>query len=108
MIPGLLTFEMVLSLSRGGKILLNTKKIHTGCLIEFSNGKEKFLASVIEVRSYPTLEAYLNDVTFQMALPGISSFEEAAKVYYQWSTPDEIEKHGFLGIFIKPITEKVN
>ncbi len=81
------------------------QKIHMGCFIEFSNGKENFLASVVEIRSYPTLEAYLNDVTFQMALPGISSFEEAVKVYYQWSTPDEIEKHGFLGIFVKPITQ---
>lgn len=79
------------------------QKIHAGCLIEFSNGTEKFLASVIEIRSYPTLEAYLNDVTVQLALPGISSFEEAMNVYYQWSTPDEIEKHGFLGIFIKLI-----
>lgn len=84
----------------------NTSKyqdICVGCLINFSNGKENFLASVVEIRSYPNLEAYLTDVTIQMALPGIFSFEEALKVYYQWSTADEIKKHGFLGIFIKPI-----
>jgi ASC-1-like (ASCH) protein len=81
------------------------QKIQVGCLIDFSNGKESFLASVVEIRSYPTLEAYLNDVTFQKALPGISSFEEAMKVYHQWSTPEEIQKHGFLGIFVKPITQ---
>jgi ASC-1-like (ASCH) protein len=90
----------------GRKNTPKNQTIHTGCLIEFSNGKEIFLASVLEIRSYSTLEAYLNDVTFPMALPGLSSFEEAVKVYHQWSTPDEIEKYGFLGIFVKPIHNK--
>lgn len=78
------------------------QKIQPGSLIEFSNGKENFLATVVEIRAYLSLEAYLNDVTFQVALPGISSFEEAVKVYHQWSTPAEIKEHGFLAIFIKP------
>lgn len=81
------------------------QKIQVGCLINFSNGKDSFLATVIEIRSYPSLEAYLTDVTFQLALPGITSFEEAIKVYHQWSTPEEIQKYGFLGIFVKPITQ---
>ncbi len=81
------------------------QNIRVGCLIDFSNGKENFLASIVEIRSYPTLEAYLSDVTIHMALPGISSFEEAVKVYHQWSMPDEIKKYGFLGIFVKPITQ---
>lgn len=78
------------------------QKIHVGCLIEFSNGKETFLASVTEIKSYTSLEEYLYDVTFQKALPGVSSFEEAVNVYTQWNTLDEIKKVGFLGIFVNP------
>lgn len=79
------------------------QKIHAGDLIDFSNGQENFLAQVVEVKSYVSLEDYLKDVTFQKALPSVTSFEEAVNVYLQWSTPDEIRKSGFLGIFVKPI-----
>lgn len=77
------------------------QNISAGDLIEFSNGNESFLVRVSEVRKYQTLEDYLRDVTFQKALPGVSSFEEAVKVYHQWSTTEEIKKYGFLGIFVK-------
>lgn len=79
------------------------QKINVGDSIDFSNGKENFSAIVVEIRVYTSLEDYLKDVTFQKALPGTSSFEEAINIYHQWSTLEEIEKHGFLGIFIKPI-----
>lgn len=79
------------------------QKIQVGDLIDFSNGTESFLAVVVEIKQYPLLEDYLKDVTFQKALPGVSSFEEAVNTYHQWSTPEEIQKNGFLGIFIKPL-----
>ena len=81
------------------------QNIRAGCIIDFSNGKDNFLVLVVEVRSYPSLEAYLNDVTFQKALPGVSSFEDAVNVYHEWSTPEEIQKHGFLGIFVELLKE---
>lgn len=79
------------------------QEIKVGDFIDFSNGKENFLATVTDIKSYASLEDYLEDVTFQKALPDISSFEEAIKIYHQWSTPEEIQKYGFLGIFIKPV-----
>lgn len=79
------------------------QKIQVGDFIDFSNKEETFLAIVTDIRLYATLEDYLNSVTFQKALPGISSFEEAINIYYQWSTPEEIRKYGFLGIFITPL-----
>lgn len=79
------------------------QKIRVGDIIDFSNEKENFLAIVTDIRVYASLENYLNDVMFQKALPGISSFEEAINIYHQWSTPKEIQKYGFLGIFIKPL-----
>jgi ASC-1-like (ASCH) protein len=83
------------------------QKIQVGDLIEFSNEKETFLAIVTNIKAYASLEAYLKDVTFKKALPGISSFEEAINIYHQWSTPEEIRKFGFLGIFIKPLNVQV-
>jgi len=77
------------------------KKIQVGDFIHFSNGTEHFLSQVTEIRPYSSLEEYLHDVTISKALPNISSFEEAINIYLQWSTPDEIKQHGFLGIFVK-------
>ncbi len=79
------------------------QKIHVGDLIDFSNGKEIFRAIVTEIRSYTSLEDYLDDVTVQKALPNIASLEDAVKIYHQWSTPEEIQTFGFLGIFVKPV-----
>lgn len=91
----------------GRKNIPRYQKIQVGDFIDFSNGKENFLALVIEIKSYELLEDYLNDVTVQKALPGISSFEEAINIYHQWSTSEEIRKYGFLGIFIKPLEVQV-
>lgn len=86
----------------GRKNSPKNQKIKVGDFIEFSNGNETFLALVEEVRAYSSLEDYLKDVTFQKALPGVSSFEDAIATYLQWSTLDEIKENGFLGIFVKP------
>lgn len=87
----------------GRKNSLKYQKIQEGDFIDFSNGNENFRAIVTEIRTYVSLEDYLNDVTVQKALPNVISLEEAIKIYHQWSTPEEIQKQGFLGIFIKPI-----
>ncbi|MFZ4772600.1 MAG: ASCH domain-containing protein [Chlamydiia bacterium] len=79
------------------------QSIQVGDLIDFSNGMDQFRAIVTEIRSYTSLEEYLTDVTVAKALPKVSSFEEAVKIYHQWSTPEEIQKYGFLGIFVEPV-----
>lgn len=79
------------------------KRIKLGDRINFTNGKENFLADVIEIRQYPTIEKYLEDVTPEVALPGIKTIEEALNVYYQWSSEEKIREYGFIGIFIKPL-----
>jgi ASC-1-like (ASCH) protein len=80
------------------------RKIKAGDQINFTNGKESFVADVIEIRDYDTLEKYFADVTLEKALPGIETVEEALNVYHQWSTEEQIKQYGFLGIFIKPQT----
>lgn len=78
-------------------------KIKAGDRIHFLNGAVSFLADVTEVREYPSIEKYLEDVTLEKALPGVKSLEEALQIYYQWSTEENIRKYGFLGIFVKPL-----
>lgn len=78
------------------------KKIKVGDKINFSNGKESFIANVTEIREYDTIEKYLEDVTPEKALPGIKTTEEALNIYYQWSPEEKIKQYGFLGIFITP------
>lgn len=80
------------------------KKIKVGDQINFSNGKESFIADVTEIREYASLEKYLENATLEKALPGIKSIEEGLDIYYQWSTPEKIKEYGFLGIFIRPVS----
>lgn len=68
------------------------QKIQPRDLINFLHAKESFLARVLEVRRYPSLEAYLEDVTFQKALPNVSSLAAAVAIYHRWHTPEEIQK----------------
>ena len=87
----------------GRKNIKIYSEITAGDTINFSNGKETFSAIVTEVRSYVSIEQYLFDVTVEKALPGINTVDEALKIYYQWSTQEQIRKYGFLGIFITPL-----
>lgn len=87
----------------GRKNTHSYQKIKVGDKINFSNGKESFIADVIEIREYDSIEKYLEDVTLEKALPGVKSLEEALNIYYQWSTEEKIRQYGFLGIFIKPV-----
>lgn len=87
----------------GRKNTHSYKKIEAGDKINFSNGKESFVAIVTEIRSYDSIEKYLEDVTLEKALPGIKTIEEALNIYYQWSTEEKIRQYGFLGIFVKPV-----
>jgi ASC-1-like (ASCH) protein len=74
------------------------QKYKVGDCIRFYNGKESFLTVITKINLYPSLDAYLHDVSPSTALPTIDSFEEAKKIYLQWSTEEEIEQWGFLGI----------
>lgn len=96
-------------IKQGRKPVEGRKKTHTykrikvGDYINFSNGKESFLAAVTEIRDYDTLEEYLEDVTLAKALPGVKTMQEALDIYYEWSPEEKIKQYGFLGIFVEPI-----
>lgn len=86
----------------GRKATHTYKKIAVDDFINFSNGTDSFKALVTEIREYDSLEAYLNDVSLEKALPGVKTLQEGLDIYYQWSPEEKIRQYGFLGIFIKP------
>jgi ASC-1-like (ASCH) protein len=47
----------------GRKATHSYKKIKAGDFINFTNGKESFVAAVTEIREYPSIEQYLDDVS---------------------------------------------
>lgn len=65
----------------------------------------EFRATVTGITEYKghadNLRAFLETEILARALPGTRTIEEGMKVYYQWSTPDEIARHGFLGIQVR-------
>jgi ASC-1-like (ASCH) protein len=88
----------------GRKKTHSYRKIKVGDQINFINGDESFFANVTEIREYPTLEQYFEDVSLEKALPGITTLEEGLKIYAEWSTEAQIRQYGFLGIFVEPIS----
>ncbi len=62
--------------------------------------KKTFLASVEKVDCFDSIDDYLKEVTVEKALPGVKTFEEALQIYSQWSTPEQIQQLGFVGIWI--------
>lgn len=87
----------------GRKSTHSYKKIQAGDQINFSNGTQSFTAEVVEIREYPSIEEYFEDVTLEKALPGIKTIAEGLDIYYQWSSEEKIKQYGFLGIFVKPL-----
>ncbi len=85
--------------------------IKVGDTLTFTDGedtKNNFDTIVVGVNKYDGKEAlikYLETETLARALPGIKTIEEGMKIYHQWSTPDEITRHGFIGIQIERIVK---
>jgi ASC-1-like (ASCH) protein len=65
--------------------------------------KETFSVKCVDVKRYSSLREYLETETLDRTLPGISTIEDGMSIYYQWSTPAEIEQYGFLGIHLEVI-----
>jgi ASC-1-like (ASCH) protein len=51
------------------------------------------------------LRRYLEGESLARALPGIATLEEGEAVYLQWSSAEEIEKYGMLGIQVKVLRQ---
>lgn len=51
----------------------------------------EILFMIKRVSRYPSLNQYLLQEGLRATLPGVTTLEEARKIYYQWSTPEQIE-----------------
>lgn len=83
------------------------KQLKTNDIVIFKCVEEdkQFYATVLKVDVFKDLDEYLKSVTLAKALPGITTMKEARRIYYQWSTPKEIEEQGFVGIWIKVLMQ---
>lgn len=70
----------------------------TGDKLVFALGEQEFVTTITKISKYKTLEDYLEGETLARALPGVLTLEEGVNIYLQWSTREEIEENGFLGI----------
>lgn len=72
-----------------------------GDALIFTYENQHFETTITAIHHYKSVEKYLEGETLARALPGVKTFEEGVKIYLQWSTREEIERHGFLGIQVK-------
>ena len=76
-------------------------KLKVGDQIRMVNGLRSFVVKVMDVRRYGSVRKYLENEGLEPTLPGIATVDEGIRIYRQWSTKEEIEKHGFLAIEVK-------
>ena len=73
-----------------------------GQLVTFYCDNDSFLAEIIKVVKYATLDDYLMIEGIQNALPGIASFHDAVDVYLGFNSREQIQKSGgFLAIHVQ-------
>lgn len=81
------------------------RDVRAGDTLRFRNGQASFLAEVVAVRLYgpgpDSLRQYITTETLERVLPGIATPEEGCAVYLQWSTPEEIARHGMIAIQVR-------
>jgi ASC-1-like (ASCH) protein len=79
------------------------KNLKPSDCIRFECGEKAFLANVERVESFQSIAEYLEKVSLDKALPGITDFNEGLRIYAQWNRDEEVEKHGFVAIWIRII-----
>lgn len=85
----------------GRKGSVKNRLIQPGDSLLFCCDDRQFLTLVKHVDAFATVLDYLNEVSLEAALPGVSSIEEGLRIYSQWSTDEEIHRLGFLGIWVE-------
>ena len=76
-------------------------KLKNGDILRFFNGDEWFYAKVVKISKYRSMKEFIKQNDLNNILPGIKNFEDAMKVYTQWTSFEELNKYEFLGIHIE-------
>lgn len=93
----------------GRKISSTWKKIRRGDIITMTcSGEIPFDVKVTAINMYlpslgDPLKEYLLKETLERTLPGVIDIEEGKRIYLQWSSKEEINKLGMMGITVKVI-----
>lgn len=76
------------------------QNIHPDDTVELFCGNESFRAKVTRIEKYSSIEEYLDEVGLEKALPGVKTLQEGLKIYFKWSSPEEVKQWGFIAIYI--------
>lgn len=78
--------------------------LQVGDWVRFVNNNESFIAKIVKINKYFSLEDFLTIETLERVLPGIKSIEEGKRIYMaapiNW-TVEEISKYRIMAIEIK-------
>ena len=99
------------SLIRDGKKKVEGRKgspkwnnLKAGDTVSFVNNNESFLAKIIGINKYSSLEEFLTTETLSRVLPHIRTIEHGKKIYMSppinW-TQEEIDEYGILAIEVQ-------
>jgi ASC-1-like (ASCH) protein len=82
----------------GRKLSPTWSKIKVGDIITMTCNSSYFNVLVTGINKYNSLKEYLLGETLQRCLPGVTSIEDGERIYLQWSSIEEINKYGMIGI----------
>ena len=86
----------------GRKCSAKYAALQPGEIIKFYCDQDSFLAEVVKIVKYLTLEDYLTVEGVENALPGVKSFDEAVNIYLGFNSRERLKQYdGFLAIYIK-------
>ncbi len=89
----------------GRRKSLKWANLRTGQIIPVTHREtgEIRMFVITHINDYENLLEYLQREEIYRCLPGVTSMDEAIKIYQQWSTPDELASSRFLAIGMKVI-----
>lgn len=96
----------------GRKMTAKWMKLQKGDILEFVSENRKCIRRITKINYYlpgseldPLTKFLLKEQS--QALPNIIGLEEGKKVYLSWSTQEEINKVGFMGIHLS-VLQNIN
>ena len=86
----------------GRKYSAQYAALQPGEMVLFYFDNDSFLAEIVKVVTYATLEDYLTIEGVQNALPGIITLDDAVEVYLGFNSREKLQQAGgFLAIHVK-------
>lgn len=94
-------------LRSAGSAIVSLDKIifRTDRSLDASAPSDMMFFTVMETRTYESIEEYLQAETLERTLPGVSTVEEGVAIYLGFWGPEgteEVAKHGIIAIELRP------